>query len=144
MKVFKVHHYVLGTHPENTITIFGVSWRCIVQTLFGSGGPFLRVVSPVTCPLFSIVTKSMRVSQLKQDFILVLFDLKNAVSMTIIDTSSIGSFISTLSIRVGRGSETKHSAMFRMPFKFSQEGSGLHRFEFSNLWITTIVEIGKS
>jgi len=85
----------------------------------------------------------MGVSQLKQEFILVLFDLENGISMVHDDTSTIVILVSSSRLS---GTDTKHRAKFHVSLEFSHEGGGigLHRSEDSSLGESTIVEIGKS
>jgi hypothetical protein len=70
-------------HPENTIThtksILFI--RIILKLILGLVCPLVGIVSPITIPLTCCISSTMRVSELNQNLILVLFDFKDSVSV---------------------------------------------------------------
>jgi len=115
VEVLEVLQYVSRVHPEDTIgvEVFTHVRRSVVQALNGFVCPLVGVISPIASPFQSIVSRSMGISELKQNLSAVLLDLEDGISVIHDDTSAV--VISVSSCRLS-GTKAEHSAKLHMSF----------------------------
>lgn len=97
VEVLEVLQQVSRVHPEDTVRVkvFTHIRRGVIQALNGFVSPLVRVISPIASPFQSIISRSVGISELKQDFSIVFLDLQDGISVVHDDTSAVAILVSS-------------------------------------------------